>query len=266
MNKPSFEDISTRAYHLWEKRGRPDDQESSVNCWLEAERELSESAEDDTQTAATREGRDERNKSKKRKQVQGGANDGADAEQETPITNLERALSPEERRDARHARHGTSDRSGYGDNAQVEHFLVLVNMKHVRIYDDAVRGNPQLVEAFEPEIGQGGYTDQDSDQAGRFGNGGGRGGRNVRGGSIDERLPMLEEQQRRVAKEAAAVITRHLKAHPNANWSYAAGPTLHSLVLKELHKDLLARKDHDIQKDLLNMPLPELVGHFAQKA
>jgi hypothetical protein len=40
---PSTDDISERAYALWQQRGRPEGQESEL--WLEAEQELKRSAQ-----------------------------------------------------------------------------------------------------------------------------------------------------------------------------------------------------------------------------
>jgi hypothetical protein len=38
LKHPSHADIEVRAYEIWEKRGRPSNQE--VECWLQAEQEL----------------------------------------------------------------------------------------------------------------------------------------------------------------------------------------------------------------------------------
>ena len=51
MNTPSHEEVSTRAYQLWENYGRPDGRD--VEIWFEAERELTQTAQTGASEPAT---------------------------------------------------------------------------------------------------------------------------------------------------------------------------------------------------------------------
>ena len=50
MNTPSHEEVSNRAYELWENYGRPDGRD--VEIWFEAERELTQAAKTGTSEPA----------------------------------------------------------------------------------------------------------------------------------------------------------------------------------------------------------------------
>lgn len=119
---------------------------------------------------------------------------------------------------------------------------------------------PRLAIAHAVDLleGQGNYWDRDTDQAGRFQGSKGR----PNGMSIDERLPMQEERQRRVIDQVAETIDKFMGARPGAAWHFAAGPGLHNAVLEKLSPLVRDQLDRSVQKELANVPPAELRGHF----
>jgi hypothetical protein len=98
-------------------------------------------------------------------------------------------------------------------------------------------------------------SDNDTDQQGRFpGNGNGQ--------SIDERLPMKNEKERRLAKTVAAGLEGFLKLHPRATWDFAAGPALHHAVLDQLDASVRRRMLRAELKELARAAPAELLTHF----
>lgn len=249
------EEIARRAYAIWEERGRPEGQ--SDECWLEAERELVSSGEP----------RHERSRAEAERFR------GADrSSSETGISNLDRALAPSERRRVRADRNAVENPPDDVEDAsfaEPEHFLVVLDRAHLRIYRaeaPIVGSSPrlELVEALDVPAGKQRYTATESDQAGRFPGSKGPtpGGGAPAGQSIDERLPMQEEHQRRIVGELASHLGQFLQLHPRATWDYAAPDALHPAVLERLEPSVRTRLGHALQKDLVNQPVEELRAHF----
>ncbi|HLP26384.1 MAG TPA: host attachment protein, partial [Acidobacteriota bacterium] len=139
--------------------------------------------------------------------------------------------------------------------------IAVLNSTSLRLFlEDQPPGalGPQfkVVEAADFPAGRRQYTDNDSDFAGRFP----RGADN--NSSIDERLPMQEEYERRNVAEIARELSRFLARHPQLAWDYAAGPNLHHAVLDQLSGELRARLDRAEIKDLTKLPPQELARHF----
>lgn len=224
--------ISERARQLWEQQGRPVDRDLAI--WLQAERELQEPERIPLPV------------------------DGP------VVSNLDRALQPGDRRRMRAARHG-----GDGDGrsprvAAAEHFIVVLDRAHLRIYqmreDPGVLTQPQfeLAESIDLPAGRRHYTSQDSDQAGRFGAMG------QAGGSIDERLPMQEEHQRRLVNELARFVDEFLSLRPQARWDLAAGATVHRALVDALNPNVRVRLRQSLAKDLVHQSPAELRAHFGR--
>jgi hypothetical protein len=116
------------------------------------------------------------------------------------------------------------------------------------------------LEAQEFVSGRGSYTDRDTDQAGRFPSDAGP------GMSIDERLPMQEEQRRREVEWLAGCIEAFLKKHPGERWAFAAGEALHNAVLERLGPASRANLVETVQKNLVHLPAQELAAHFLSAA
>lgn len=231
MSAPDHESIAKRAYQRWEERGRPDGRD--LQFWLEAENELKAAA----------------------------LEAGLPAESTVP-GNLDRALPAAEKRRPRAASHGTGGASAGPNVRPPEHFVAVLDRAHLNIYQvrnggRAARARFEPVETFQLAAGREHYTDRDTDQAGRFG---ARIG--PKGGSIDERLPMQNEHERRLAADLAARLGAFLQEHDHATWDYAAGPALHHAVLKRLPPNVLTRLDHALSKELVHQTPAELEAYF----
>jgi hypothetical protein len=234
MNDPAHDQIAARAHQLWEERGRPTGRD--LEFWLEAEAEARRGMET------------------------------PEWQESGPFpTNLDRALSPADRQRVRAIRHegdeGAEPEAPRG-KPPAERFVAVLDRAHLRIYqvsdgDGTRRARFDLANSFDLPTGLQHYTDEDSDQAGRFGKRPGPGG-----GSIDERLPMKNEQKTRLAKKLAEHLQHFLKAHENATWDYAAGPALHGAVLDRLSPDVRSRLDRALTKELVGQAPAELQAHF----
>jgi hypothetical protein len=152
-----------------------------------------------------------------------------------------------------------------------DHYIVALDQGHLRIYLER-RGPSQFtpgleaVESKDFPAGREAYTDRDTDMAGRFQGSSGRAGANggSRGGmSIDERLPMKNETNKRRAEQLAAEVERFFAPRPDATWDFAAGPELHRAVLELLSPKTRQRLRRALPKDLVNQPPNALREQFA---
>lgn len=233
MHTPEQEKIAARAYRLWEEAGRPPARE--LDFWLEAEAQEREHGRPEATTDRT----------------------------EGPApTNLERSLPPGERRRARAARRGSRPDEASPVVPPPEHFVVVLDRAHLNIFQvknggHAARVRFEPVESAHLPAGRKHYTDRDSDQAGRFGTRVG-----PAGASIDERLPMQNEHERRLAADLAARLGRFLQEHDHATWDYAAGPALHRAVLDRLPAAARSRLERALSKELVQPSPAELEAHF----
>lgn len=112
------------------------------------------------------------------------------------------------------------------------------------------------------------YTNREADVAGRFQGskqqGRGPGAPVARTGmSIDERLPMKNEEQRRTIGGIVEAIEDFLRTRPTASWDFAAGPDVHNAVLESLTPATRNRLRQSLPKDLVNQPVADLGTHFA---
>lgn len=227
MTDHDDQEIARRAYGLWEANGRPDGRD--LEFWLQAEAEAE-----------------------------------ARAGIAPPPTNLERALPPAARSQVRAARHGTKQSPGI--SAAPDHYMAVVDRAHLRIYlvrDPQWGGSTQfeLAQAFDLIAGHQQYTDRDSDMAGRFPGGSGRALASG-GGTIDERLPMQNEHERRIIGDIADSLQRFLAAHPGATWDFAAGPAIHQPILDRLPKALRDRLGVALVKELVHQTPAQLRAHL----
>lgn len=231
MPPSTEESVAARARQLWEQNGRPAGRD--LDIWLQAERELQE-----PESVAL--------------PVVGPA-----------VSNLEHTLPPGEKRRARAARHG--DGPAVTTAPSPEHFVVVLDRAHLRVFEmkeaPGVLNQAQfeLAESIDFPAGKRHYTAQDADQAGRFNSAG------QAQGSIDERLPMQEEHQRRVVADLANFLDSYLGEHPNARWDLAAGPALHQPLLAALKPAVRARLGQSVVKDLVHQSPAELRSHFGRR-
>lgn len=177
-------------------------------------------------------------------------------------SNLDRALAPGDRRRVRAVRRGGEGTHPGPEAAPQEHFIVVLDRAHLNIYQvknggRAARARFEPVETAHLPAGLQHYTDRDTDQAGRFG---ARVG--PVGASIDERLPMQNEHERRLVADLADRLGRFLQEHDHATWDYAAGPALHHAVLDRLSPAVRARLDRALAKELVHQSPAELEAYF----
>ena len=153
-----------------------------------------------------------------------------------------------------------------------DHVIITADRGHVRVFQknqSPGQMTPTLaeVQALDFPSGRRSYTDRDTDMAGRFqsSNNPGRapGAPMARTGmSIDERLPMQEEEQRRQTKDLVETIATFLQSHPAATWDFAAGPEVHNAVLEALAPATRSRLRQAIAKNLVNQPVTDLLKQF----
>jgi hypothetical protein len=150
-----------------------------------------------------------------------------------------------------------------------EHYIVTADAGHLRIYaerQEAGQFAPSLqeVEAMDFPAGRHSFTDRDTDMSGRFPGSRQAAGAGMQGGmSIDERLPMKREEDRRRAKDLATAIGTFFAQRPNATWDFAAGPDLNGAVLELISRDVRRRIKRSIAKDLVHQRSDELRAHFS---
>lgn len=152
------------------------------------------------------------------------------------------------------------------------HYFVIADHSHLRIFTEkTARGQatPGLEEVYAMEFDQGrhGYTDNDTDQAGRFQGskqqGASPGSPTARGGmSIDERLPMQREAHRRAVAEISSAIELFLARHRDATWDFSAGPATHNAILERIPAPIRSRLRNSVAKDLVNHPVADLRERF----
>ena len=145
-----------------------------------------------------------------------------------------------------------------------EHYFVIMDHRHFKVFkldQKLEQRSPslRLVESIDLVDDHGQYTRRESDQAGRFP---GSKGNGTSGMSIDERLPMQEEYERRLVEQLALRTEAFLRDHPDCNWSFAAGANLNSALLRRLGPGFKTNLRENLQKDLGNLPVPQLLNHF----
>ena len=157
-----------------------------------------------------------------------------------------------------------------------QHFVITLDRGHLRIYTEITAPGQtphlEIVEAMDFPQGKRSYTDRDTDQAGRFQGSkhqarapGAPGGAPAArtGMSIDERLPMKEEEERRSVQILGSELETFLRNRPDATWDFAAPPTLYNAVIGELSPDTRNRMKRSLSKDLVNQSGEEVRAHFA---
>lgn len=157
-----------------------------------------------------------------------------------------------------------------------DHYFVIADQGHLRIYF-ARNGRRQRglaldqVAAVDFPAGLRSYVARETSMAGRFqsskhqvaGAGAPGPGPGRTGMSIDERLPMQREEERRRARDVAAEIDTFLARRPTATWDFAGAPEFHRTVTEQLSPQVRQRLLRTIQKDLVNQRIEQLRIHFA---
>ena len=153
-----------------------------------------------------------------------------------------------------------------------EHFIITADRGHLRVFQQQIAPGQQTpglqeVTALDFPAGVRPYSDRDTDAAGRFQSSRqpsrGSGAPTARSGmSIDERLPMQREEERRETRDVAETIESFLREHSDATWDFAAGPEIHHDVLEALSPEVRARLHQAVTKDLIHQPDTALRQHF----
>lgn len=149
-----------------------------------------------------------------------------------------------------------------------EQILITADRAHLRIYDehdsvDQSTPSLKLVRAVDFPEGKSSYTDQESSMSGRFpGSKGTVAGAGVTGMSIDERLPLKAEHNRRLMSQLAGQINAFLLTRPAAVWKFAAPAEIEKDILALIDDEVKRRLTSTLAKDLVNVPADELIKHF----
>lgn len=158
----------------------------------------------------------------------------------------------------------------------MNHYIVIADHGHLRIFAERSRfgqSNPVLeeVHAMDFPHARTSYAHGDSDMAGRF-----QGSKHQQaapgaptartGMSIDERLPLQREVERRQLQDVARAINAFLEGDPLATWDFAADPSVHNEILDDLGPQARFRLRNSVPKDLVKQPTAELLHHFRRSA
>jgi hypothetical protein len=153
-----------------------------------------------------------------------------------------------------------------------DHYIVVADHGHLRILkqrQEPGQTTPALDElsAMDFPGGLKNYTEGDTDMAGRFQGskqqGRGPGSPVARTGmSIDERLPMQREAERRRIRDVAEAIEGFFSNKPGATWDFAAAPSVHNATLDALSPRVRSTLRQSFSKDLVHERPAELIGHF----
>lgn len=183
-----------------------------------------------------------------------------------------RSLGPAPKPTAAFGRGALRSRNHRLPTVMNSHYFIIADLAQLRIFTENTRpgqSTPGLDEVYAMELSQGraDYTDNDTDMAGRFqgskpqGPASGTPAAHT-GMSIDERLPMQREAQRRAVAELTRAIESFLVLHPAATWDFAAGPSTHNAVLEKLAPAIRSRLRESTPKDLVNHSVVELRERF----
>jgi hypothetical protein len=82
--------------------------------------------------------------------------------------------------------------------------------------------------------------------------------------SIDERLPMQREEERRRTRDIATAIESFFAGRADATWDFAGAQDFHRTVLEQLSSRVRQQLRRTIAKDLVNQPNEQLRAHFAE--
>jgi hypothetical protein len=157
-----------------------------------------------------------------------------------------------------------------------EHFCVAADHAHIRFFRQQQapgqhEADLEQVQALDFPAGRQSYTDRDSDMAGRFQSskhqsvapgapGGIAAGRT--GMSIDERLPMQREEERRRARDVANEIENFFAGRTDFTWDLAIAPAMHHEIVDQLPEKLRGHLRRVMTKDLVNQRAEDIRAHF----
>lgn len=132
--------------------------------------------------------------------------------------------------------------------------------KAYRVGDTPNRGaSLQLVQAFDITDAHGRYDTKLTDQAGRFPV---TDGSNRHANSVAERTALETENNRRICQQLADQIAGVVEREAPEGWSFAAPPSIHSIVAELLPVDVRERVVEHVKSDLVKIEPANLSKHF----
>lgn len=158
-----------------------------------------------------------------------------------------------------------------------DHFFVSADHGHLRIYleqNGPGQREPGLkqVQAMDFPAGRQSYVARDTAMAGRFqsskhqSGAPGALGTNTAGRtgmSIDERLPMQREEERRRAREVAQEIDAFFSVRGrDVTWDFAGAPEIHHAVVEQLSDRVRQQLRRTFAKNLVNQRMEDVRAHF----
>lgn len=157
-----------------------------------------------------------------------------------------------------------------------DHYFVTADHGHLRIFleqNEPGQREPGLkqVQAMDFPAGRQSYVARDTAMAGRFqsskhpsGAPGAVGAPTAArtGMSIDERLPMLREEERRRARDVAQEIEAFFAGRRGAIWDFAGAPEIHNAVIDQLSERARQQLRRTFAKNLVNQRMEDVRAHF----
>jgi len=145
----------------------------------------------------------------------------------------------------------------------MDRLIIAVDLGHFRAYKLSTDspGSPKidLVESYDSVEGHGKLSERVSDEAGRFGVGGGKNGA-AKGYGEPHNIELESEKKtaRLIAKDIATIINREgIK-----KWWFAASNKLNSLVVENLDAEIKSNLDKNVNSNLTKKHRSEILKHF----
>lgn len=145
----------------------------------------------------------------------------------------------------------------------MERLIITVDLGHFKAYKVSTEspGSPriQLLESYDSIEGHGKLSEKVSDEAGRFGQGGGKNGA-AKGYGEPHNIEL--EAEKKAAKLIAKDITTIIGRAGIKKWWFAASHKLNGLVIENLGPDIKSNLDKNINANLTKTGKSEILKHF----
>ena len=145
----------------------------------------------------------------------------------------------------------------------MDKLIIAVDLGHFKAYKVSTDspGSPviDLIESYDSIEGHGKLREKLSDEAGRFGMGGGKNGA-AKGYGEPHNIEL--ESEKKTARLIAKDITTIIGREGIKKWWFAAGDKINSLVMENLGPDIKAKMDKNISLNLTKAKKSEILKHF----
>ena len=145
----------------------------------------------------------------------------------------------------------------------MDRLIIAVDLGHFRAYKLSTDspGSPKinLVESYDSIEGHGRLSEKVSDEAGRFGVGGGKNGA-AKGYGEPHNIEL--EAEKKTAKLIARDITTIIGREGIKKWWFAAANKLNALVVDHLDVAVKSNLDKNINANLTKICKSEILKHF----